>query len=363
MAESKPLSNPSQIDDTPTTTGADGNNHDNNNASSKSDQNSAESAIVKTPPTGDVLSKESSLKPASDADASTTPSEEEPMDTSSLESKRPAESANSQPKVDNPKPSFSDSKAPGASNGEDASNLNKSLDAWMVNKPPATVLQLSRPRKRDLNKRDEDDDNNLNSPKTKHRRTLYASAEAALLITSQFSRPTVKKEELAPSQQPLTVTHALNSAVVGMGSRNTLANMAAAGLPISNSMSLSETNAVPIPHSGVAVAKIPLPVATTPTLSLPQNTAKLLSLETVHSLQQQHQQVQAQAVVNSVQDGVAHLSAGSLGHDKKTVVNAVSASGQAQALPGNLAVRRSSTGTNGTNSYLHSERVKQALAG
>ena len=65
-----------------------------------------------------------------------------------------------------------------------------------------------------------------------------------------------------------------------------------------------------------------------------------------------------------------HLAGAVAGQDKKAVVNAVSASGQAQALPAtNLAMRRSSTGTNGTNgtnSYqeiFHTERVQQALAG
>ena len=163
------------------------------------------------------------------------------------------------------------------------------------------------------------------------------------------------------------MTHALNSAVVGIAGARNAATLSTAGLPIST----ADVSAVS--HN---ITKIPLSVATTPSLPTMQNAAaKLLSLDSIQPLQSQQAQQQQQAIaaaaatiMNSVPDGVSggHLAGTVVGQDKKAVVNAVSASGQAQALSMNLAVRRSSTGTNGTNSYqeiYHTERVKQALAG
>ena len=315
--------------------------------SSIGDKNSAESATVLAPPPAGVatLKKgESSSKDASSSEAV------EPMEMSpSITKKSSIESSlKSQTKADKAR-SAADSKTKKKSKESEANN--KALSAWMMSKPAANILQLSRPRKRERNDKEEDED----SPKAKNRRTLFASADAAL-ITSQFARQGIKKEEpSAETAQPLTVTHALNSAVMGIGARNALSSVA--GLPITSSVVSSAAAAVS--HN---ITKLPLSVAsTTQGLSVAQSAAKLLAMDTL----QQQQAAVAAATVNSVQDGVAHLVA-TTGQDKKTVVNAVSASGQAQALPGSLAVRRSSTGTNGTNSYqeiFHTERMKQALAG
>ena len=257
----------------------------------------------------------------------------EPMDTSPSS----ATSKKSSVPPDVEKSNTTDSK--GSLKKTEGDKSSEALSAWMMSKPAANILQLSCPHKRKRSESDSDD-----SPKSKHSRTLFASADAAMLITSQFAKQMIKKEETG---QPLTVTHALNSAVVGIGARNALSTT---GLPL--------TSDSPISHS---LSKLQLPVVTAPSLPVTHNAAKLLSIDSIQPLQQ-HQQ----AAVNSVQDGGGHIAVASVGQEKKTVVNAVSASGQAQALPASLAVRRSSTGTNGTNSYqeiFHTERMKQALAG
>ena len=318
------------------------------------DQNSAESV---------AHTKEGESPSQRVSDAGTGSAAAEPMDVSPSTNKKQSDSTTSMsPVVDKTKSGNSRSLSSSSSTKLEDGESNKALGAWMMSKPADNILQLSRPRKRE----NDNEKDNEGLPKSKHRRTLFASADAAL-ITSQFARQSMKKEETSASQ-PLTVTHALNSAVMGLSARNALSNVAA-GLPISTSdISAATTAVAAVPHG---ITKLPLTVAaTTPNLSVAQqNAAKLLSIESLQPLQQQQQRVQQQqstmAAVNSIQDGVAHLVA-SAGQDKKTVVNAVSASGQAQALPASLAVRRSSTGTNGTNSYqeiLHTERVKQALAG
>ena len=314
--------------------------------SSIGDKNSAESATVLAPPPAGVAT----LKKGESSSNGASSEAAEPMEVSpSITKKSSTESSlKSQTKADKAR-SAADSKTKKKSKESEANN--KALSAWMMSKPAANILQLSRPRKRERNDKEEDED----SPKAKNRRTLFASADAAL-ITSQFARQGIKKEEpSADTAQPLTVTHALNSAVMGIGARNALSSVA--GLPITSSVVSSAAAAVS--HN---ITKLPLSVAsTTQGLSVAQSAAKLLAMDNL----QQQQAAVAAATVNSVQDGVAHLVA-TTGQDKKTVVNAVSASGQAQALPGSLAVRRSSTGTNGTNSYqeiFHTERMKQALAG
>ena len=319
-------------------------------SASRGQSSTAESAVLNPPSTtGDSTApmKAGELKSA-------TSGVGEPMDTSpsSGTPKKASEStANSQSNAEKLKSGESKNSVKKVEDGESS----KALSAWMINKPAASILQLSRPRKR---KREEKKSDGESSPKTKIQRTLVASAEAALLITSQFARQIVKKEETA---QPLTVTHALNSAVVGIAGARNAATFSTAGMPIST----ADVSAVS--HN---ITKIPLSVATTPVM---QNAAaKLLSLDSIQPLQSQQAQQQQQAVaatiMNSVPDGVSggHLAGTIVGQDKKAVVNAVSASGQAQALSTNLAVRRSSTGTNGTNSYqeiYHTERMKQALAG
>lgn len=320
-------------------------------------QNSTAESAVSTPSraSGGTATKTSESKSAADGAG-------EPMDTSSPSSsgtpRKTSESAiNSQSNAEKLK--SSDTKNSVKKAVEDGES-SKALSAWMVGKPAASILQLSCPRKRE---REEEKNDNESSPKTKIRRTLVASAEAALLIASQFAQQVVKKEETV---QPLTVTHALNSAVMGIaGARNAAAALSTAGLPMPGADVISHN-----------ITKIPLSLAAATASNLPAMqtaAAKLLALDPIQPLQNQVQQ-QPQAVVpvapivNSVPDGVGgHLAAAVVGQEKKAVVNAVSASGQAQALPAtNLAMRRSSAGTNGTNSYqeiLHSERVKQALAG
>ena len=137
-------------------------------------------------------------------------------------------------------------------------------------------------------------------PKSKIRRTLVAPAEAALLIASQFAQQVVKKEETV---QPLTVTHALNSAVMGIaGTRNTAAALSTAGLPMSTADAISHN-----------ITKIPLNLAVATASSLPAMqtaAAKLLALDSIQPLQNQQMQQQPQAivpvapVVNSLPDGV-----------------------------------------------------------
>ena len=305
---------------------------------------SAESATV-SPPTSVATSKDAEPSSKGVSDGATV----ESMDTSCSSSKSPE--SNSVPtKAEKPKSLDSKgSSSPSSSTlvqKSESIESSKALSAWMMSKPSVSIQQLSRPRKRENNETDGED-----LPKTKNRRTLFASADAAL-ITSQFAQQTaaIKKEE-ASTAQPLTVTHALNSAMAGLGARNVLSS-GTSGLPIS-STEISTVTAAAAAAVSQNISKLPLSLATTPNLSVAQNSPM--------KLHQQHQE----AVVNSIQDGVAHLAA-SIGQDKKTVVSAVSASGQAQTLPGNLSVRRSSTGTNGTNSYqeiFHTERVKQALAG
>lgn len=314
--------------------------------SSTVNPSSAESATVSaTPPTSAATSKDAEPSSKGASDGATL----EPMDTSCSSKKSPE--LNSVP-TKAEKPKSADSKGSSSSSSStlvqksESIESSKALSAWMMSKPSVSIQQLSHPRKREHNERDGED-----FPRTKNRRTLFASADAAL-ITSQFAQQaaTIKKEE-ASIAQPLTVTHALNSAMAGLGASNVLSS-GAAGLPIS-STEISTVTAAAAAAVSQNMSKLPLSMATTPNLSVAQNSPM--------KLQQQHQE----AVVNSIQDGVAHLAA-SIGQEKKTVVNAVSASGQAQTLPGNLSVRRSSTGTNGTNSYqeiFHTERMKQALAG
>ena len=336
-------------------------------SSSGGQSSTAESAVSSPPRTttsgGDTAPvKAGESKSATDGAA-------EPMDTSSPSSsgtprKMSESGTNSQLNAEKLKSSESRSSVKKVvEDGE----LSKALSAWMVGKPAASILQLSRPRKRELEEEKNDDDS---SPKTKVRRTLVASAEAALLISSQFAQQIVKKEETA---QPLTVTHALNSAVMGIaGARSAAAAaLSTAGLPMSTADAISHN-----------ITKIPLSLAATASnLPAMQTAAKqLLALDAIQPLQNQQIQQQQQQptvvpaavvapVMNSVSDGIGgHLAGAIVGQEKKAVVNAVSASGQAQALPPatNLAVRRASTGTNGTNSYqeiFHTERVKQALAG
>jgi hypothetical protein len=349
----------------------------------------AESAVLSPPRTTSGGNSTKSGEPKS----VTSDGAAEPMDTSSMSSsgtpRKPSESSTTDSQLSTEKLKPSESRSSVKKKVVEDGESSKALSAWMVGKPAASILQLSRPRKREHEgeKNDDDDDDN-NPPKTKVRRTLVASAEAAMLISTQFAQQIVKKEETA---QPLTVTHALNSAVVGIaGARNVAAAAAlsTAGLPMSTADAISHN-----------ITKIPLNLTAATASSLPamQTAAKqLLALDAIQPLQQQTKQIQHQpqqqqqhtaavmpvavtaptTVVNSVPDGIGGHLAGVLvggGQEKKAtaVVNAVSASGQAQALPPpqtatNLAVRRSSTGTNGTNSYqeiFHTERVKQALAG
>ena len=328
---------------------------------------------------------------ASEPKSATSDGVVEPMDTSSSSLSGPrktSESSTTDSQLNAEKLKPSESRSSSVKKVVEDGESSKALSAWMVGKPAASILQLSRPRKREheREKNDDNDDDN-NPPKTKVRRTLVASAEAALLISTQFAQQIVKKEETA---QPLTVTHALNSAVMGIaGARNVAAaaaGLSTAGLPMSTADAISHNiTKIPLNLTAATASNLPLPAV--------QNAAKLLALDTIQPLQQ-NQQIQQQQqhtavmpavvsapvpVVNSVPDGIGGHLAGALiggggGQEKKaaaTVVNAVSASGQAQALPPptvatNLAVRRSSTGTNGTNSYqeiFHTERVKQALAG
>ena len=306
---------------------------------------SAELATVSpTPPASVATSKEVEPSSESVSDGATV----EPMETSHSSSKSPESNSVAQ-KAEKPKSADSSfSSSTSLVQKSESIESSKALSAWMMSKPSASIQQLSCPRKREHDERDGED-----LPKTKNRRTLFASADAAL-ITSQFAQQAavIKKEEPTLAQ-PLTVTHALNSAMAGLGARNVLSS-AAAGLPISSTEISTATAAAAAAAVSHTISKLPLSMATTPNLSVAQNSAT--------KFQQQ------EAVVNSIQDGVAHLAA-SIGQDKKTVVNAVSASGQAQTLPGNLSVRRSSTGTtgtNGTNSYqeiFHTERMKQAFAG
>ena len=294
----------------------------------------------------------------------------EPMNTTSPTSgtprKTPESTTNSQSNIEKLK--SSDSKSSLKKVEDD--DAKKSLSAWMVSKPTSSILQLSRLRKRKREEQQNDDDES-SSPNTKIRRTKIASAEAALLIASQFAKQIVKKEE---TSQLLTVTQAFNPAVVGIaGTARNVASvtpLSTVGLPIST---VATATASAISHN---ITKIPLSVATASNSPAMQTAAaKLLTLDSIQPLPNQQAQTQQQqavvavaAAVNSVSDGVGtggHL-AGVIGQDKKAIVNAVSASGQAQALSTNLAVRRTSTGTNGTNSYqemYRTERMKQALAG
>ena len=366
-------------------------------SSSSGGQSSTESAISSSPRTtnssgvGDAASmKTGELESATDGAA-------EPMDTlppslSGIPRKK-SEMAATNSQLNAEKSKSSEPRNSVKKVVEDG-EPSKGLSAWMVGKPAASILQLSRPRqKRELEERNDnnDDDDSSSPPKAKVRRTLVASAEAALLISSQFAQQIVKKEETAGTAQPLTVTHALNSAVMGIaaaaaGARNAAASTAlsTAGLPLSTADAISHN-----------ITKIPLSLAATAS-NLPSAAKQLLALDAIQPLQQRPQQLIQQnpqqqevaivpaavtvpvaPIMNSVPDGIGgHLAGVLVGQDGKkataatTVVNAVSASGQAQALPPapvtNLAVRRSSTGTNGTNSYqeiFHTERVKQALAG
>lgn len=351
--------------------------------SSSGGQSSTADSAVSTPPKTTIggVSDASPVK----GDSATTDGAVEPMDTSSPSLSGPprktSESAATNSQLNGEKLKSSESRSSVKKAVEDGGESSKAVSVWMVGKPSASILQLSRPRrKREQEEEKNDDDDDSSPPKTKVRRTLVASAEAALLISSQFAQQIVKKEDT--TSQPLTVTHALNSAVMGIaGARNaavaTAAALSTAGLPMSTADAISHN-----------ITKIPLSLAATAS-SLPamQTAAKqLLALDAIQPLQQQNQQIQHQQqpavvppaptpapVVNSVPDGIGgHLVGALVGQDKKAtaVVNAVSASGQAQALPPqpatNLAVRRSSAGTNGTNSYqeiFHTERVKQALAG
>ena len=355
----------------------------------------AESAVSSPPRTtsgSDGATAAAAVKAGEPKSATTADGAMEPMDTSSSSSsgapRKTSESLTTDSQLNAEKLKPSESKSSSVKKVVEDGESSKALSAWMVGKPAASILQLSHPRKREREseKNDNDNDDDSNPPKTKVRRTLVASAEAALLISTQFAQQIVKKEEAA---QPLTVTHALNSAVMGIaGARNVAAaaaGLSTAGLPMSTADAISHN-----------ITKIPLNLTAATASNLPavQNAAKLLALDTIQPLQQ-NQQIQQQQqhtavlpavvsapapVVNSVPDGIgghlagALIGAGGGGQDKKTastVVNAVSASGQAQALPPptvatNLAVRRSSAGTNGTNNYqeiFHTERVKQALAG
>ncbi len=347
----------------------------------------AESAVLSPPRT--TSGGDSTI--SGEARSATSDGAAEPMDTSSTSSsgtpRKPSESSTTDSQLNAEKLKPSEARSSVKKKVVEDGESSKALSAWMVGKPAASILQLSRPRKREHEGEKNDDNDDDNPPKTKVRRTLVASAEAAMLISTQFAQQIVKKEE---SAQPLTVTHALNSAMVGIaGARNVAAAAAlsTAGLPMSTADAISHN-----------ITKIPLNLTAATASNLPamQTAAKqLLALDAIQPLQQQKQQIQHQqpqqqhttavmpvavtaptTVVNSVPDGIGGHLAGVLvggGQEKKAtaVVNAVSASGQAQALPPpqtatNLAVRRSSTGTNGTNSYqeiFHTERVKQALAG
>ena len=335
--------------------------------SSSRGQSSTAKPALSSPPRTSISGSDTAPVKAGES-KSAIDGEAEPMDTSSPSSSgtpRKTSESETNSQLNAEKLKSSESRSSVKKVVED-SESSKALSAWMVGKPAASILQLSRPRKREHEEEKDDDDS---SPKTKVRRTLVASAEAALLISSQFAQQIVKKEETA---QPLTVTHALNSAVMGIaGARNVAAAaLSTAGLPMSTADAISHN-----------ITKIPLSLAATASnLPAMQTAAKqLLALDVIQPLQTQQIQQQPAVVpaavatpapvMNSVPDGIGgHLAGAIVGQEKKAVVNAVSASGQAQALPPatNLAVRRSSTGTNGTNSYqeiFHTERVKQALAG